>query len=61
MLGIDRLQVRTFGNRLYVDLEICEDGSVSLAEAHRVAEQVHDTIERQFPVVKHVMIHVNPK
>ena len=61
VLGVDKLKARTFGNRLYVDLEICEDGSVSLSEAHRVAEQVHDTIERQFPIVKHIMIHVNPK
>lgn len=60
VLGIDRLKARTFGNRLYVDLEICEDGEVSLFEAHRVAEQVHDIIEQQFPVVKHIMIHVNP-
>ena len=61
VLGVDKLKARTFGNRLYVDLELCEDGSVSLSEAHRVAEQVHDTIERQFPIVKHIMIHVNPK
>lgn len=61
VLGIDRLQARTFGNRLYVDLEIREDGAKTLLEAHRVAEQVHDTIERQFPVVKHIMIHVNPE
>lgn len=61
VIGVDKLKARTFGNRLYVDLEICEDGSVSLSEAHRVAEQVHDTIEREFPVVKHIMIHVNPK
>lgn len=61
VLRIDRLQARTFGNRLYVDLEICEDGELSLFEAHRVAEQVHDRIEQQFPVVKHIMIHVNPE
>lgn len=60
VLGIDMLQVRTFGNRLYVDLEIREDGQVTLNEAHEVAEQVHDTIEQRFPVVKHIMIHVNP-
>lgn len=60
VLSVDRLSARTFGSRLYVDLEISEDGTVSLSEAHRVAEQVHDTIERQFPVVKHIMIHVNP-
>ena len=61
VLGIDRLKVRIFGNRLYVDLEICEDGNVTLSESHRVAELVHTTIEQQFPVVKHIMIHVNPK
>ena len=61
VLGIDKLKARTFGNRVYVDLEIREDGNVSLFDAHRVAEQVHDCIERQFPVVKHIMIHVNPE
>lgn len=61
VLGIDKLKARTFGNKLYVDLEIREDGALSLSEAHRVAEQVHDTIEQQFPVVKHIMIHVNPE
>ncbi len=60
VLGIDMLQVRTFGNRYYVDLEISEDGSVPLREAHRVAEEVHDLIEARFPAVKHIMVHVNP-
>ena len=60
VLAIDRLRVRTFGNRLYVDLEIREDGSTTLKEAHDVAERVHRLLERNFPVVKHVMIHVNP-
>lgn len=58
--GIDLLQVRVFGNRYYVDLEISEDGEKSLSEAHRVAEQVHDTIEKEYPIIKHIMIHVNP-
>ena len=60
VLGIDRLQTREFGNRIYVDLEICLDGRLSLVEAHAVAERVHDRIEREFPTVKHIMVHVNP-
>ena len=60
VLGIDILQVRTFGNKYYVDLEIKEDGNMSLSDAHKVAEQVHDAIEKKYPVVKHIMIHVNP-
>lgn len=48
---IDLLQIRTFGNCLYADPEICEDGSVTLNAAHEAAEQVHDLIERHFPAV----------
>ena len=58
--GIDRLQTREFGNRIYVDLEIRLDGGLSLVEAHDIAEQVHDRIEAEFPSVKHIMVHVNP-
>ena len=45
----------------YLDLEIKENGNISLSDAHKVAEQVHDAIEKQYPVVKHIMVHVNPE
>ena len=60
VLGIDRLQTREFGSRLYVDLEIRLDGALSLYAAHAIAEKVHDRIESEFPSVKHIMVHVNP-
>lgn len=60
VLGIDRLQTRVFGSRVYVDLEIRLDGNLTLYESHAIAEQVHDRIEREFPSVKHIMVHVNP-
>ena len=58
--GIDLLRTRMFGNKIYVDLEIRIDGSRSLWETHEVAQKVHDSIERNFPKVKHIMVHVNP-
>ncbi|MBQ6671170.1 MAG: cation transporter [Firmicutes bacterium] len=60
VLGIDLLQTREFGSRIYVDLEITADADLTLRESHRIAENVHDAIEKNFPKVKHVMIHVNP-
>ena len=60
VLGIDRLQTREFGSKIYVDLEIRVDGSLPFVEAHAIAEQVHDRIEAEFPAVKHIMVHVNP-
>lgn len=61
VLGVDLLRTRTFGNKVYVDIEICADGDKTLREAHTIAENVHDSVEREFPKVKHIMVHVNPK
>ena len=58
--AVDRLMTRQFGNRVYVEMEVSVDGSLPLNEAHAIAEQVHDDIEKQFPKVKHIMIHENP-
>lgn len=60
VLGIDLLQTRIFGNKIYVDVEIQVEGSYTLHEAHHIAEEVHESIEKHFPKVKHIMVHVNP-
>lgn len=60
VLRVDSLQTREFGNKIYVDLEIAADGHLSLNESHEIAENVHDEIEKTFPQIKHIMIHVNP-
>lgn len=58
---IDDIQTRQFGARSYVDVEIGAEASLSFIEAHNIAEQVHSRIEKDFPDVKHCMVHVNPK
>ena len=58
--AVDQLLTRQFGNRIYVEMEISVDGSMPLDQAHEIAEQVHDDIEKEFPKVKHIMIHENP-
>jgi cation diffusion facilitator family transporter len=58
--GIDLLRTRIFGNKIYADIEICVDGSYELRKAHEIAEDVHDDIEKNFPKIKHIMVHVNP-
>ena len=57
---IDLLRTRMFGNKIYVDLEICLDEKLTLKEAHDIAESLHDKLEKKFDKVKHVMVHVNP-
>ena len=60
IMRIDLLKTRMVGNRVYVDVEITVEGSQTLSEAHRIAESLHDDIERAFPQVTHIMVHENP-
>lgn len=58
--NIDLLRTRVFGNKIYADIEISADGTISLNDAHSIAEKVHSATEKQFPEIKHIMVHVNP-
>ncbi|MCH5202730.1 MAG: cation transporter [Oscillospiraceae bacterium] len=61
VLELDDIKTRLFGNKIFVDIEICADGNLTLYDAHKIAENVHDIIENNFKNVKHCMVHVNPK
>ena len=60
VVKVDMIRTREFGRKIYVDLEISADGKLTLLEAHDIAQRVHDCIEKEFPDVKHIMVHVNP-
>ncbi len=60
VMGIDLLQTRIFGDKIFVDVEISTDGSVPLSVGHDIAHSVHDAVETEFSRVKHCMVHVNP-
>lgn len=57
---VDLLRSRMFGNKIYIDLEIAVNDKKTFREAHEVAEHVHEEVERKYPNIKHIMIHVNP-
>ena len=60
VVALDSLRSRRFGDKIYLDAEIAVDGKLSLADAHAIAEAVHDTVEQAYPDIKHIMIHENP-
>lgn len=57
---IKDLKTRIFGNKIYVDIDIEVDGSLSVEEGHDIAENVHDIVEKGVESVKHCMVHVEP-
>lgn len=58
--SIKLLKTRQFGSRIYADLIITANPMLTLAQSDVIAENVHDTIEKDFPQIKHIMIHVDP-
>lgn len=58
--NIDDIKTRQFGNKAYVDVEISVDENLLLKDAHRIAEEIHDSVENEINIVKHCMVHVNP-
>ncbi|MCQ2507307.1 MAG: cation diffusion facilitator family transporter [Dorea sp.] len=59
--GIHKMRTRLFGSRIYLDLEIEVDETLSLRAAHSIAEEVHHGMENRYEDLKHCMVHVNPK
>jgi len=61
VVRIDELKTRMFGSAVYVDVEIAVENSLTVVEAHDIAEEVHDTLEALDELgIKHVTVHVNP-
>lgn len=57
---VEEIRTRRFGSRVYVDIAIAADGSLTLCEAGKIAEKVHDTMENSFPEIKHCTVCLRP-
>lgn len=55
-----KVRNRSIGNGIIVDMEICVDPSLSLFQAHDIAEEVKKGIKMQFDEVKETIVHVEP-
>ncbi len=60
VIALKMLKTRQFGSKIYMDVVMTADAALSFQRAHALAEEVHDAIEQQFPLVKHVMVHIEP-
>ncbi|MBR6223695.1 MAG: cation transporter [Lachnospiraceae bacterium] len=60
VIDVNVLKTRMFGARIYVEAEIEVDGELRLRQSHAIAHSVHDAMEKRYPAIKHIMIHVNP-
>ncbi len=60
VIDVNVFKTRIFGARIYIEAEIEVDGELRLRQSHAIAHNVHDAMEKRYPAIKHIMIHVNP-
>jgi len=58
--GVHDLRTRTSGTHDFVQFHMAVDGRMTVAEAHRVMDEVEAKIARDFPGVE-VLIHTDPE
>lgn len=58
--NVNDLKARKHGSKVYVDIEVCVDSSITVLEGHDIAEDVEKVIYSNLDNVKKVLVHVEP-
>ena len=58
--GVHDLRTRTSGNRDFVQFHVWVDGRMSVAEAHKVMDEIEAKLLAEFPGVE-ILIHPDPE
>lgn len=58
--NVEKCFVRKMGYQLYVDMHVEVDPQMTVLRSHEIAHQVKDTIRREIPAVRDVLIHIEP-
>ena len=58
--GVDRVRIRWVGHELLAEADISAEASLSLADAHAVAEHAEHQLLHDMPRLARATIHVNP-
>jgi cation diffusion facilitator family transporter len=57
---VEKCLIRKMGNEYQVDMHIEVDPQMTVRDAHSVAHEVKDTVRREVPEVRDVLIHIEP-
>lgn len=60
VIGVASIQTRVFGNKIYVEIDIFAEGTLSLEKSYEISRRVHDAIENKFEKIKHISVCAVP-
>lgn len=55
-----RIRTRGMPGEVYVDFHILVDASMSVQEAHGIADDIESALKREFPAIADIVIHIEP-
>lgn len=58
---IHQLRTRLMGQDIYVDVHVLVDPYISVSAGHYIAQDVHQSLKKQFPQIKDVTVHIDPE
>ena len=58
--GVDAVRIRWIGHELHAEAEVTSLGSLTLAEAHDVAEHAHHRLLHDIARLAQITIHTSP-
>jgi len=58
--GTEKCFIRKVGLKYLVDLHAIVDGTLSVAHGHEIAHRLKDTLIKELPEIKDVLIHIEP-
>lgn len=56
-----RVRVRQLGNMYVMDIDIEVNGSLTVAEAHKITHEVEESVKKKIPNIYDMMIHIEPE
>ena len=58
--GCERIRTRGTEDHVFMDLVCSVPGTMTMSEAHRLADRIEDIITAGLPAVKDIVVHLEP-
>jgi divalent metal cation (Fe/Co/Zn/Cd) transporter len=59
--AVEKCLVRKMGYEYFVDMHVEVDPQMTVLRSHEIAHEVKDKIRGEIPVVRDVMVHIEPQ
>lgn len=60
VLGVEKVRIQNYGPDAHVDIDVEVDPQLEVEEAHRISQRVRVEIQKNWPAVLDVTVHIEP-